>query len=268
MKIRNSSDFNFFTISKKKIYVILIFLVAISACNGPLPSSEGLDVRIETSPNKLFPGGKVTLFIDVENKDEKTFENILIDVFDTGELVGECQKTIPQMKPQAIQSLECQLGVPGELKKDQNVWTKVTFDGHLTGSLQVEVISQEEYDLRTKLGTLQRQAKSSVFSDKNLQLTLEFDEAPPFVPGKKQFARLKIRNVGSGLVEGIKPGAIVVRSDIVLCSEKGELFPVGKEFPTIACEVKVPTVNYLSQSLINIDIKYSYDVREKTSIPK
>ena len=249
-------------------YIILVLLIAVSGCNGISTASEGLDVRIETSPNKLFPGGKVTLFIDVENKDEKTYNNILIDVFDTGELVGECQKAIQQMKPQAIGSLECQLGVPSELKKDQNVWTKVTFDGHLTGSLQVEIISQEEYELRTRLGTLQRQAKSYSFADKNLQVALDFEESPPFVPGKQQFVRIKIRNIGAGLVESIKPGAVSVQSDIISCPPKGELFPVGKEFPTIACEVKVPTVNYLSQSLINIDIKYSYDVREKTPIPK
>ena len=257
------SDFHFY------YFIPLILIVAVSACVTPdLPASKGLDVRVEASPDKLFPGGRLLLLIDVENKDEKTYRNIAIDVFDTGELIGRCQKSAQQMRPQAIESLECRLSVPADIVKGQTAWTKVTFDSSLSASLQAEVISQDEYDLRTKLGTLQRQAKSYTFSDKNMQLTLDFDEAPPFVPGKKQFVRLKVRNTGNGLVESIKPGDVSVQSSIVSCLPKGELFPMGREFPTMVCEVNVPGVNYLSQSLINIDIKYSYDVREKIFIPK
>ncbi len=270
MIVMRNGLLNFFMLSRNKIYIILILLVAVSACNN-IPSgtiTEGLDLRVEVSPNKLFPNGRVTLLIDAENKDEKTFSNVVIDVFDKGQLLGNCQRSVPQIRPQAIESLECQLIVPGDLTRGQTVWAKVTFDASLVASQQLEVISQKEYDLRTKLGTLQRQAKSYTFGDKNMQLTIDFDEAPPFVPGKKQFMRLKIRNIGNGLVDSIKPGAIVVSSDIISCPPKGEIFPHGKEFPTIVCEVNVPGVNYLSQHLTNIDIKYSYDVREKVFIPK
>ncbi len=248
--------------------IILAILVALSACTGQSLVTEGLDIRTETAPNKLFPNGHVTLFIDVENKDEKTYRNVFIDVFDTGQLIGSCEKSVAEMPPDDIETLECRLSVPAEITRGENVQIKTVFEGSLVAALQTEVISQEEYDLRTKLGTLQNQAKSYTFGDKNLQLNVEFDEAPPFVPGKKQFVRLKIRNVGNGLVDSIKAGSISVSSDILSCPPKGDISPVGKEFPTIVCEVNVPTVNYLSQSLTNIDIKYSYDVREKVFIPK
>ena len=255
---------------KQKIFSLVLLLIALSGCTaiGPSTITEGLDLRVEVSPNKLFPNGRVALLIDAENKDEKTFSNVVIDVFDKGQLLGNCQRSISQIKPGAIESLQCELLVPADLTRGQTVWTKVTFDASLVASQQLEVISQEEYDLRTKLGTLHRQAKGYTFGDKNMQLTIDFDEAPPFVPGKRQFMRLKIRNIGNGLVDSIKPGAIVVGSDIISCPPKGEIFPHGKEFPTVVCEVNVPGVNYLSQHLTNIDIKYSYDVREKVFIPR
>ncbi len=250
-------------------HLILILVATIAGCASFTAFTEGLDIRIETSPDKLFPGGEIVLFSDVENTDDKTYKNILIDVFDKGQLSGDCKKAAGEMKPESIESLECKLNVPDDIVSSQNIWTKVAFDGNLLASLQTEIISQDEYDLRLKTGNFQRQAKTYTFSDKNIQLTVDFDEAPPIVPGTRHFAKLKINNIGNGLVQSIKSRAVKVDSDILSCPSTGEIFPTGREFPTIACEINVPPdINYLSQHLTNIDIEYSYDVRERISIPR
>ena len=173
-----------------------------------------------------------------------------------------------EIRPGDILSLECVLGVPQDIKPLQSVdaWAKVTFDSIISGTVTFETISQKEYELRSQKSSTVGTPRSYTFSDRNIQLTVTFDEAPPFVVGRKHFVTIKAVNVGNGLVDSIKPNDIHINSNVFKCPGAVEIFPQGKNFPTMACEIDIPSVSYLSQYIANIELRYSYDVREKISM--
>jgi hypothetical protein len=78
-----------------RLAIILVAIVLVSGCVAQLPfelpfsgvvqeTMKGPDFSIEVDPSRVFAGEETTIYIDVENNAEQTYDKIFVDVFDTG----------------------------------------------------------------------------------------------------------------------------------------------------------------------------------------
>ena len=259
---------------RNKIFPVLIFLsvLFISGCVQTTQTFTSVSISMTTSPPFLVPGGDTIVSIDVENNDEKTYENINLEIFNTGDLIsqGSCSRTIPELSPDGIVSMQCSLSAPEDTKKfEEVVNAKASFSSILPFTAKISVITQQEYDLLKKTGNLEKGGRVFSSKDKNLEVRVELSEEAPLIKSSEErFATIKITNIGSGFVGPISRDDIIIESSLLRCNVPGEIFVLNKEFPTISCKIDFPeNINDLKEDLIIITINYDYEVRKNINIP-
>ena len=271
----------------KKLLLISL-LILVSGCIDPNIKSESI-VNMMASPTQVFAGDEVSLYFDITNKDTKTINNVIFDVFDPGMFtVGEiCDTEItdenfPEIEPEEAATGYCVLTAPSSSMLTQpetsnTIKARISFNTSLFTTQIMKVISQDEYNLRKNTGSLVIEPKTYTYRDKNVELTVEFTEELPIIDkGETEYVHFTIRNIGEGFLELINREDIEIKltdseSDILECDIPPAMTPIGKEFPKISCSIDVDKinpdgyVNYLSNYIINIDIDYIYEIRK--SIP-
>ncbi len=258
-----------------KLYLLaLILLVALTACVGGNVPMDGLSITLQADPSSVFTDKETKVFIDVINNDAKTYENIIVEIFDMGIMTGTaCQDTRPELRPRSLFTKQCTLKAPPSITTPtfrNSINARAIYDTKLSGIMTVQAMAEDEYNRLSYAGKLSSLPLAKTFSDKNIMVQVDVDENPYVYTsaGRKLFMHIKIANIGNGFVEQIKfdpTRDIVDKSSIVNCGNAVALRPVGKEFPTITCEL-TPAPARIESYDIGITIKYKYDVRTSIAV--
>lgn len=269
---------------QKPLYIVVILLlVAIAGCTAI--RDTGLSVSLQADPPAVFSNGSTALHIDLDNRQEKSARNVVVELFDTGLLsANKCYRFFDRLLPYEFQSIMCRLDAPAieETSLETAVNSRVAFESELSANQVFEVMKENEYQRRAPAG-YQPAPQSYAYSDKNIMLDVEFSEPLPLVvrPGKKYFVYFTIRNIGSGFVGDINPGDFVVADPdprvqpVLDCPALSSVFsPQGKEFPRIACKLALPPdyfvvygrpVDFRSSGFIAY-LGYTYELRNSLRI--
>ncbi|MBI4162498.1 MAG: hypothetical protein HY513_02350 [Candidatus Aenigmarchaeota archaeon] len=248
---------------------LLAVLVAFTACIGGGVPSDGLTITLQADPSSVFTDKETKIFLDVANNDVKTYENIVVEIFDMGIMTGPaCSDSKPELRPGNLFTKQCSLKAPSTLTTPafrNSINARAIYDTKVSGITTVQAMTEDEYNRLSYAGKLFSLPLSKSFSDKNILAQVDFDENPYVYTavGRKLFMHIKIFNIGNGFVEQIKldPARdIVDKSSIVNCGNSAALRPVGKEFPTITCEL-TPAPARIESYDIGLTIRYTYDVR-------
>ncbi|MBI2971280.1 MAG: hypothetical protein HYY37_02575 [Candidatus Aenigmarchaeota archaeon] len=254
----------------KHWYFVALFALVAGCSTTPLFVSEGLAIKAEVDPAFIFSDGEAKLFVDITNKDAKEYTNLDVTVFDPGPhmTLQRCSSTtFSSIDKNAVVSTVCDLKAKAvsESRVENTVRLETQFSSRLSTVRSVEVISQNEFELRKKTGTLASLSRSSMASDKNLQLDIEFSADLPLVAsGRDEFMFITVRNIGNGFVERLPAGSIRVEGGLVQCDTR-ELTPIVKTFPRLTCRVMMPSVTTSSAHTVIVNVDYTYRVRK--SIP-
>ncbi len=185
-----------------------------------------------------------------------------------------CKKYIPEMKPDAFDMFSCEFWSPKEIGSQSvttTLFARAKFKTSLFATQMLKIISQKEFDLRKKTGRPVEEPSSYSYRDDNLELSVDFSDSLPLIDaaGKKAYVSFALRNIGSGFIEKISKGDIKMTSPdgILSCPDIKDLFVSGTQFPRFACEISLPGgITFLSDRAINIDIAYSYEVRNSIDV--
>lgn len=267
------------------ILCALLLIILLSGCTSI--RDQGLVMSLQADPPVMFSETSTLLHIDIDNRNQKSIRNVVVDLFDTGLLADaglsserRCSKYFDRLLPYEFQSITCRLNAPRIV--DNTVQTQVNalvaFDSRLDATQIFEVISENEYQRRLASRSYEPGPGSYIYSDKNVMIKIDFNEQLPLVirPGKEYFVYFTITNVGNGFIQFIKPGDLVISPVgsrmplVVKCPPRQTLAPVGKEFPRIACELSLPPQFLAGDDLLNADfvvaINYRYEMRESLPI--
>jgi hypothetical protein len=274
-------------------YIYLALIVFMAGCvQTPSTVAEGLLVKVDASSKTVFQGKEINVFVDIENKMFQDAKNVRADIFENPyfrKTICSPRYTTPlgnfgyipvnDIDEGGLQIVTCSLRVIEEIPKDQletDISAGVTFDSRLQASQVVKLISQEEFDVRQKTKELAQDPKTYTYKDSNVELAIEFSSQPPLVSGSnREFVKFKIRNIGNGFIKGLdleKDFRFVQNPEIngnkIVDGSclSGKIEPIKNEFPSITCELNMPDINYLSNSILIINIDYQYEVRNKISV--
>ena len=263
-------------------YWILLALIAsvvlISGCTS-VRSSEGIVMNLQADPSSVFANSSTILHIDVDNRQDKSAYNVLVQLFDTGLLrADECIAAFPRMLPYEFQTFGCVLYAPEKIEEpytEAEVNARMSFDNELSAVQIFEIINEEEYERRSY--GYSSAPRSYSYSDKNVRLDIEFSDQPPLVmrPGKKYFVYMTITNIGNGFIDNIGPGDLMIvpanprSAGMLSCpvlEQRGILYPNGNTFPRIACEIDSSPASPSENADFTVTLKYHYELRSRLSI--
>jgi len=270
----------------RAILIVMILIISVSGCTikSDQVISEGLAINVEADPQRVFSDSTTRLYVDVENIDTKTVNDLDVDVYYTGRLTEldeeNCKKHEDELEPGEIVIMEkCDLTAPSKdemtvssVKTD--VAVKVDFTTKLNVAQLIEMITKEAYDIKVRAGSLETKPKSYVYRDKNIEMQVDFSDRLPIVvrEGKTSFVYFTIKNIGNGFISDIEDRDFVIKQQevngnkIVDC-DFTVISPREREFPRIACELNLPDdVTYLSNHVIIIELEYDYEIRKEVPV--
>lgn len=270
---------------KALVAILLLSVVLIAGCVGQMPGAgtvSDLALTAVADPPQIRPNEQAQLFIDIENRGSQDIKNIAVDVFDTGPLVvtaprpGSCIASIAEMRPAQMESIECTLAVAQPERLIQpitsaNVAFRATFQKNISGTFIVDMLSLDELRRLERIGALEPKQQSLTFGDSQLQATLQFNKAPPFVTGDVVIAQLSVRNAGPGYIGTIDPRRFsIIQPDqsrkTFDCAFGGVLYSYNGVFPPITCIFTVPPVETTGTYSITLAINYDYEIRQSVAM--
>ncbi len=268
--------------SKYTLCALILLLVVASGCTSI--RDQGLILAMQADPPIIFSESSTLLHIDVDNRNQKSITNVVVDLFDVGLLARasllsdrgpeKCYRYFDRLLPYEFQSITCGLYAPEtNITTQTHVNALVSFDSLLEATQVFEVISEREYQNRVASSGYESHPSNYVYRDKNVMINVDFNEPLPLVirPGKKYFVYFTISNAGDGFIQFIEPDDFVVwpvssRMPLVVkCPPRQTLAPVGREFPRIACELDLPPQFLAGGDFLNADfiasLNYRYEIR-------
>lgn len=268
--------------------LLILVIVAAAGCINSAPAGGGLSISMQPDPPKIFSHGTTRINIDLENTNPRPI-TASFDIFDTGRL------TFAQQPPGAACGLDNFIMLKNDFKsffcvlqapdiEEESVLTEVNAWARYKTSMPVvqviEMMTEAEYQRRAGQAALTKPASYS-YRDKNVEVRIDFDEPLPIVlrRGHRYFMHFTIKNIGNGLIGSLKYNDFSVRPagatsfSIVDCRNSGidnpnwRLEPVGKEFPSITCELTMPSgVSAVENYGMLVTLEYNYEVREKALV--
>jgi len=281
------------------VSILIVPLIFLSGCTTTQVGS-GLFMSLYSDPQTMFGDDITTLYIDIDNRDTKTIDNVIVTAFDTGILeflatedwqyryegYPVCQKEYNNFAPSQFDTFSCKLHSPvielPSLRSD--IYVKATFDTEFAVVQVMEMMTLDEYIRKTASGKFVPRPESYSYRDKYVELQLEFSEQLPIVvrENKKYFVYFTVRNIGNGFIGNILSDDFYIeqQGNIIQCNPDSgidaggitylidnELEPIGNKFPRVACEVLLPDdVNYLINYDFTVRLRYGYEIRDKTTI--
>ena len=274
---------------------LLIAFVLIAGCvQSQSPAREGaFSVRLETSSDKVFQNKETTLYVDVQNNMIQDAKNVRVDVFSAGLFErGACipayvtpaptgSEYIPagDIKQGELQIVTCKLKAKEIVQNEMEttIFAKVSFGSRLQASQIVKLISQNEFEIREKTGKIEKEPGSYTYRDDNIELDVTFSSEMPIVKkDTREFVTFKVKNIGNGFIQKLvlgtnfkfiqNPADATGKKLVDEACLAGTAELLGNEFPAITCELNLPSVNYLSNNVLIINIDYQYEVRESLPV--
>jgi len=258
-------------------YIFLLSIIFISACiSPPVPTEQGLTIKMDANPQQVFSEGTTTISIDAENHDVKTLRGVNVDIFEIGsfDFVDKttCTKTFGDLDQKDFKTFACNLKAKKvERNTDNTVWARARYKSSLAAVQTFDIISQTESEIRKKTGKFQEGQKSFSFKDNNLELIMELSNAPLVdLSGKKEFVTFTIKNIGNGFIEKLSTSDIKITSSkegLLGSCPTGDIFIVGREFPRFSCalNLKGDVVSFITAQ-ISININYDYEIRSSVDV--
>lgn len=249
--------------------LLVLALVFISGCVTDAPAiKNGLVLTMDANPAALFPGGTATITMDLENVGDKTLRNVSADVFETGMFeAGNCKKSFGDMEPQDFKTFACSLKAKKvDRTVDSTIWARAEFSSAISAVQTIDVLSQDEWEIRKKSGMATEGQKSFSFKDSNLEVVMDFSSAPVVISDKKNFVSFAIRNIGSGFIEKIGNSSVTIKGrNVELCDLQQDIFISGREFPRFSCAIKPAGTDSFITAEVSISINYDYEMRSSVS---
>lgn len=270
---------------QKFLLVFLVATVLVAGCIGQQTTSGPSDLAVTATadPAQIRSAEEMQLFIDLENKGQQDIKDIVVEVFDTGPLAitapqpGACIVHVSELRPAQLSSAECNLAVAQPEQLIQTV-TPATislstkFQKSIAGTFVIDVLSSEEFRRLETIGKLEYKPQSYSFGDTQLQATVQFNKAPPFVSGDLVTAQLKISNTGPGYADKLEPFGFVINQQdqmgqAFICDFSKTLYSFNGVFPPITCTFKAAdNVATAANYPVTLTIDYNYELRQSVSV--
>lgn len=261
----------------KYLIIAIVFIVLLSGCiDNVVQQTGGLETTMIADPPEIFINRPVTIYLDIENTDTKNLHDVYTEFFDTGILLGKCDSSnLSILLPEQFKTISCTLLAPQEIAQNRattEISSLVRFNTEFSLVQLVEMVSEQYYELH--LGEIERKPSSYVYKDKNIQVDIEFSDALPVVvrPEKKAFMYITIKNIGNGFITFLHHDAFSLepvrpQSEKIVECDFPDLVPTDREFPRIACEMRMPeNVEYIYNHDVIFSLSYEYEVRDKTTV--
>ncbi len=250
-----------------KYALLFLLVIFLSGCVEEY-TVKSLGITLTADSDHVFAGSEISVYLDVINNDASTLRSVDMAVFNTGALTteAECTKYVEELKKDEFQALTCTLTAPSTIAMPElttTVSARVEFRSTLNVVQLIEMITEDAYLTKELTNDIIKKPKSYSYRDNNMEMQIEFSEELPIVVRESEkYMYITIRNIGDGFVDDIPAEEIRITDDQgILNCEMHDLSPVGKEFPRIACGLNMPSVSYLSNYLVIIEIDYNYERR-------
>jgi len=268
---------------KLKASILILSLVFVSGCVQQTVSVGGnVLITMSTDPPTVFTGDEVMLSVGIENNSTKTYKNVDFEIFDYGSFAPlnpqVCEKTYDYLRPGEFVTFNCLLKAP-EIEGNKQIRARVFYNSKISAVKTVEMISNEEYERRSNLGTLQLSPKEYSFDDGNIRLDIVFSRNLPLITnvGREEYVYLTFSNSGNGFVDSIsyedldvgilQHNEIISIKDQCDINENEEIDIIGKTFPKITCKLPLDeTGKPMSSYDLVIELRYNYEVRKSVDI--
>lgn len=254
-------------------YIFLLAIIFISACiSPPVPTEQGLTLKMDANPKEVFGEGITTISIDVENQDVKTLRDVNADIFEIGSFNyadnNACSKNFGNLDVKDFKTFACNLKAKKvERDIDNTIWARARYKSSLAAVQTFDIISQAESELRKRTGKPDGQ-KSFSFKDNNLELTMELSNSPMVDKAGREFVSFKIKNIGNGFIEKLRIGPNQIKGrNVALDCKESEIFIIGNEFPRYSCSINLngDVVSFITAE-ISINIDYDYEIRNSVDV--
>ncbi|GEM_PF-3386808 len=277
-------------------YILLAALVFSVGCVTQEQGSS-LSVILQSDPPVVFENSVARVHVDVTNQDTKRLENVKVQIFSSGVMSFVNEPACVQsgdfkfLLPQEFRTFSCSFRAP-KINQDRvtsKLDAKATFDATLSAVRQMELMTEEEYNNRLASSGIAQKPQSYTYSDRNIQLQVDFSEPLPVVikQGRKFFVKFTVRNIGSGFINALEPQdvelvqkgsldqekegnvlqSINARGEYEPCRLQETISPIGKDFPSFACQILMPAnVNVLTNYNVIISIRYHYEIRDSVTV--
>lgn len=283
--------------TKKHCLVLLLLIIVLSlGCTQPNSVGGSVFLHLSADSSTVFSGNSVGINVDMENKNPRSVNSVVVNVFDAGLMNivgGQCVKSFPLVLPNEFKSFSCLLNAPGKEKllndkTSTEVNAKVEYTTDLSFVQLVEMVSEEEYKRKSDTGDLVLKPSHYSYNDDNVNIDLDFssempimikDASQPQYAYQDYYVYFTVKNIGNGFMDDIqksdfsaKPVAPlgVQSAEIVNCEKAKESLPLkvqGKTFPKFACKLSLPAgTKSIENYGMQVTLKYRYEVREKTNI--
>ncbi len=277
-------------------YIFLGLLVFSLGCVSQQQGSS-LSVSLQPDPPVVFENGIARIHADVTNADTKRLGNVSVKIFNPGimSFVNEaaCRQSgdFGTLLPQEFRTFSCAFRAPkiNQGGTTAQIDAKATFDTTLSAVQQMELMTEDEYNNRIASTGIVPRPQSYTYSDRNIQLQVDFSDPLPVVikQGRKFFVKFTVRNIGSGFVSAIGPEDFEILQKVSLDQEQegnvlqsinamGEyepcrlqetLSPIGKDFPSFSCQILMPSnVRVLTNYNAMISVRYRYEIRDSVAV--
>lgn len=204
-----------------KIYFLTAFLILLSGCVSNGSFEHGLFVTMQADPQTIFTDRETTVYVDIENRGERSIRDITVDIFDVGlmepttpvtkldaeNLLRDIGRSLLDMalsrffgdKPSQAK-IPCAPGVyerllPGEFKTHQCTLKspKQIIEVQTATTVSAKVIYTQELTFTQLIELVSEgyfeshrndfapKAGSYVYNDKNVEITVEFSDSLPVI---------------------------------------------------------------------------------------
>lgn len=181
-----------------------------------------------------------------------------------------CSMEIERLLPNDKKTLTCMLIAPSNIPRERVttlVKARMRYRTKFNITQTISFISKEEY-----LRKYVQKPQTYVYKNRDIEVTVEFSEPLPIVvTGKDVYISFQIRNIGNGMVYPLRPDDIEIDQwpqiiDVSSCNLHQVLVPEHGIFPKISCKLMTPKLRYLNVYLVNINIRYAYELRKEIEI--
>ena len=277
-------------------YVFLALLVFSLGCVQQDQGSS-LSLSLQPDPPVVFESSVARVHVDVTNRDAKRLENVKVHIFNTGVMSFVNEPACVQsgdfklLLPEEFRTFSCSFRAP-KINQDRvtsEIDAKAEFDATLSAVQQMELMKEDEYNNRLASSGITQKPQSYAYSDRNIQLQVDFSDPLPVVikQGRKFFVKFTVRNIGNGFINALGPQdvqlvqkgsldqeqegnvleSINAQGEYEPCRLQETISPIGKDFPSFACQILMPAnVNVLTNYNVIINIKYHYEIRDSAAV--
>lgn len=265
---------------KFSIFLSLLMIFLVSMCTSQNTGNSGYGDSIKVTidaPSEIFVNREFTVNLEIENRDNVTFDNVIMSFFNTGsfEKLSSCSLGPFSLEPEKVQVMSCRLRYSGDIvgKTSERIDASIKYVKNFSTSVNFQVLSQSEYEKIKIMGTFKNISNEFTNSNSELSLETELSENPVIKDGQEKYIHFTLKNHGSSLIDSVSRNDIEIRSvpeGIIMKSEcdiPNILFQDSGVFSRISCQI---STYYAQEDYTNtfafFDLTYSQESRTFATI--